>query len=95
MTDSLTVELRKIGKRWETEFEEAAEALEYALRDNRRLREALQMAYRALTEGMEDVPHDARSQECAQLRVEAKRRARQVLEECGLWVTPGEGEEHG
>lgn len=49
--------------------------------------EALQLAYRALTEGMADVPVDRRDKRCAALRVEAKRAIRRVLgiqvAECG------------
>lgn len=51
-------------------------------KSTRRLAEmerVLQLAYRALTEGMADVPAEERNSECARLRVEAKREIRRVL----------------
>ena len=44
-----------------------------------RLKTALELAYRALTEGMADVPTGERYRKCAILRAEAKRAIRQVL----------------
>lgn len=43
--------------------------------------EALLLALRALTDGMEDVPAGLRSSRCAKMRVEAKRAIRRVLRE--------------
>lgn len=40
---------------------------------------ALVLAYRALTEGMADVPAEGRDPKCARLRAEAKREIRRVL----------------
>ena len=44
-----------------------------------RLKTALELAYRALTEGMADVPTGERYRKCASMRFEAKRAIRQVL----------------
>ena len=45
----------------------------------RELEDALQLAYRVLTDGMADVPPGERYRKCAEMRVEAKRVIRQVL----------------
>ena len=47
------------------------------------LRDALQLAYRVLTDGMADVPSGARYRKCAKLRAEAKR---------AMWMVLGEEE---
>ena len=49
------------------------------------LRAALELAHRALTEGLADVPPSVRDRRCAALRAEAKRVIRRVLEvqQCG------------
>jgi hypothetical protein len=46
----------------------------------RELRKTLEIAYRALTDGMADVPPGERDPRCAALRAEAKRAVRKVLE---------------
>lgn len=43
------------------------------------LENALGFAYRALTEGLADVPAEGREPRCARLRAEAKREIRRVL----------------
>jgi len=51
--------------------------------EQERVRAVLELAYRALTEGMEDVPVDGRWRKCAKLRVEATRAIRRMLSEVG------------
>ena len=50
-----------------------------ALPESDPFRAALYLAYRALTEGMADVPTEGRDPRCARLRAEAKREIRRVL----------------
>ena len=49
------------------------------------LENALQLAYRALTDGMADVPPGERYRKCAEMRAEAKRVIRQAL-----WMEAGQ-----
>ena len=75
MSDRLTSDLSMFNKpHWQilAELEEKNDELE-------RLRVALLLAHRALTEGMADVPAGERWRKCAVLRAEAKRAIRQVL----------------
>lgn len=58
---------------------EAREALPYWLQRVKELEEVLRLAYRALTEGMADVPAEARDPQCARMRLEAKKAIRKVL----------------
>ena len=57
----------------------AANSLHDWLLRVRELEDALQLAYRVLTDGMADVPPGERYRKCAEMRVEAKRVIRQVL----------------
>ena len=45
----------------------------------REIEEALQLAYRVLTDGMADVPPGERYRKCAEMRAEANRAIRQAL----------------
>lgn len=48
-----------------------------------KLLESCELARRALTEGMRDLPAGERDPECVRLRVTAKRFLREILSECG------------
>jgi len=58
---------------------EAREALPYWLQRVKELEGALKLAYKALTEGMKDVPTEACDPQCAKIRVEAKKAIRKAL----------------
>lgn len=58
---------------------ECRDALPYWLNQVRKLEQALHLAYRALTEGMDDVPAGERNPACAELRRQAKRAIREVM----------------
>lgn len=53
------------------------------------IHEALLLALRALTDGMEDVPAGLLKPKCAQMRVQAKRAIRRVLRICSICSESG------
>lgn len=67
---------------YETKFDGVAEdtwALAQLLMRAGKIMWVLKLAYRALTEGMANVPAEERDPRCAKLRAEAKREIRRVL----------------
>ena len=72
-------ELTREAQEWQEEAKMLARECDGLSRYCRELEQALLLAYRALTEGMADVPAEGRDPKCARLRAEAKREIRRVL----------------
>jgi len=67
------------AQEWQEEAEILAGECDSLSRYAKELEQALLLAYRALTEGMTDVPAERRDPRCARLRAKAKREIRRVL----------------